>query len=640
MDLQVRLTVSPFLPIHQPALGVSSLLAVLQRAGIEADVSYYNLDYVAEVSASLHLFITKVPQHCLLGEMLFAKALWGEKAAPWRDYFRSLVRHIRVQQARYVSTGEVRHGENIVDMLEEAEPRLRELHDASPHIVGRWADDIVAAGPRVVGISTTFQQNNASLALAKELRRRVSSDRMLVVFGGANCDDVMGEAIAASFPFVDCVVSGEGEDTFLEIVERVLHDPNAKTRLPRFIRSTRLVDLNRLPAPNFDHYFAALSGVEAVASPNLVAETSRGCWFGAKSHCKFCGLNGSTIVFRRKNAETVLQELVRLAERYRLRRFMMADNILDLQYVQDLLPRLAEHELELFYEIKPNLHRRHLRALHEAGVTAVQPGIESLDSGILKLIAKGATKLQNVQTLRWCFELGIDSYWSILYGFPGESPSAYEEMADLIRLLVHLPPPMQVLPFQMHRFSPYFFAAPEYRLHDVRPYWSYRFAYPTLTREQRHQLAYCFEFRYPNRYRPHEVAGEVLAAVPRWDLAFQRGAALTFEGVAPAIAIFDAREEGPAKQSPISALEYELLLELGEITTRRRLIERYSSVEVDPALARFDEEGWTISEGEKILSLVVDRQWRRHATRDMEPDDNSRRLSVSVGEARRSTSIA
>ena len=79
MAVQVRLVVTPFLPIHQPALGVSSLLAVLNHSGIEADVAYYNLDYVAEVSPEVHLFITKVPQHCLLGEMLFAKALWGER---------------------------------------------------------------------------------------------------------------------------------------------------------------------------------------------------------------------------------------------------------------------------------------------------------------------------------------------------------------------------------------------------------------------------------------------------------------------------------------------------------------------------------------------------------------------------------
>src|SRR5262249_22454474 len=156
-------------------------------------------------------------------------------------------------------------------------------------------------------------------------------------------------------------------------------------------------------------------------------------WFGAKSHCKFCGLNGNTMTFRRKSPDRVIQELSTLADRYGIRTVMMADNILDMGYFKDLMPRLKGHNFELFYEIKPNLKRQHLRSLWEAGVAAVQPGIESLDSSVLALMAKGCTTLQNVQVLRWCHELGIRTFWSILYGFPGETSAAYGAMAALIR---------------------------------------------------------------------------------------------------------------------------------------------------------------------------------------------------------------
>ena len=616
MTLQVRLIVTPFLPIHQPALGVSSLLAVLEQAGIEADVAYYNLDYVVELSPELHLFITRVPQHCLLGEMLFAKALWGDAALSWGDYFGTLKRCLREQHAQYVSTGEVRHGERIGEMLDEAEPRLAELYEASPRIIKSWADDVLRANPRVVGFSTTFQQNNASLALAKELRGRVSRDRMLILFGGANCDEAMGQAIEASFPFVDCVVCGEGEEILLEIVKPLLCGPACPPPLPRFARARSLVDLNQLPPPNFNHYFTALRRMESAPRANLVAETSRGCWFGVKSHCKFCGLNGSTMTFRRKDPDHVIQELSFLSERYGSRRFMMTDNILDMRHLEDLLPRLAGQGFELFYEIKPNLQRRHLQTLRDAGVSAVQPGIESLDTSVLKLIAKGSTRLQNLQTLRWCFELDIDAYWSILYGFPGETREAYEQIAALIPLLVHLPPPMQVLPFQMHRFSPYFFDALNHGLHEVRPYWSYSFAYPGLADEERGEIAYCFEFRYHDRDRPEEFAAPVLAAVAQWDRAHHHGAVLTFEEDALGLSVLDSRrDEAAVRNSRLSLLEHDLLLDLGDITSRTTISQRFPSPKAALAIEHFIEEGWVISEGERLLSVIVDRQWRQHEHR-------------------------
>ena len=46
---QVQFVIAPFLPCHQPALGVSSLVAVLHRAGISAGVSYLNIELGASV---------------------------------------------------------------------------------------------------------------------------------------------------------------------------------------------------------------------------------------------------------------------------------------------------------------------------------------------------------------------------------------------------------------------------------------------------------------------------------------------------------------------------------------------------------------------------------------------------------------
>src|SRR5262249_59991911 len=106
-------------------------------------------------------------------------------------------------------------------------------------------------------------------------------------------------------------------------------------------------------------------------------------------------------------------------------RVMMADNILDTKCLSTVIPRLRGAGLELFYEVKSNLTKASLAAMRAAGVTWIQPGIESLSNLTLQVMGKGTTAIQNIQLLRWCAELGVKPSWNILYGFPGEDPAEF-----------------------------------------------------------------------------------------------------------------------------------------------------------------------------------------------------------------------
>lgn len=100
--------------------------------------------------------------------------------------------------------------------------RLESMYLESEEHIRQWARGILADEPRIVGFSTTFQQTVASLALAKELRRLRTVDELTIIFGGANCEADMGRAIADNFPFVDHVVSGEGENIIVPLVTHYL----------------------------------------------------------------------------------------------------------------------------------------------------------------------------------------------------------------------------------------------------------------------------------------------------------------------------------------------------------------------------------------------------------------------------------
>jgi ribosomal peptide maturation radical SAM protein 1 len=246
--------------------------------------------------------------------------------------------------------------------------------------------------------------------------------------------------------------------------------------------------------PDYSDYVAQLSdhGIKDEVYGMLYFESSRGCWWGAKHHCTFCGLNGPTMAFRRKDAEKVYREIVYLLQEYGCTRLFSTDNILAMEYFKDLLPKLASSNLglQIFYEVKGNLRWEQLKLMRDAGITEIQPGIESFSSRLLQLMDKGITGIQNVQLLRWCAELDINTYYNILHGFPQERPEDYTGLDRLFLKLSHLNPP-GLHPVMFERFSPYHSARDRYKLH-LKAHSDYGFIYPA-SRVNLEKIAYMFE---------------------------------------------------------------------------------------------------------------------------------------------------
>jgi len=253
--------------------------------------------------------------------------------------------------------------------------------------------------------------------------------------------------------------------------------------------------MDSLPLPDYRHYFQALneSTLTNLIKPGLLAESSRGCWWGEKFHCTFCGLNGVGMQYRLKSPERVLDELSELKRLYGIGNIQFVDNILDMSYFKTVLPKLAasDEKFSLFYETKANLKREQVELLAQAGVKYIQPGIESLDDRLLKLLEKGNSALMNLQLLKWCCELDIDVSWNLLSGIPGESDDWYGKMAEWLPSIFHLQPPTGVSRIRYDRFSPYHMRPRDFDL-TLEPSRTYPYVYP-LAKESLMRLAYSFE---------------------------------------------------------------------------------------------------------------------------------------------------
>jgi hypothetical protein len=125
-------------------------------------------------------------------------------------------------------------------------------------------------------------------------------------------------------------------------------------------------------------------------------------------------------------------------------------------HLRDFLPRMRERGApwHLHYETKANLKDREVKLCSEAGVVALQPGIESLSSDVLKLMCKGVRAMQNVLVIYTMTRYRIIPAYNFIFGFPFEVPKFYFNILKLIPALHHLHPPETVVPALITRFAP------------------------------------------------------------------------------------------------------------------------------------------------------------------------------------------
>jgi ribosomal peptide maturation radical SAM protein 1 len=488
----------------------------------------------------------------------------------------------------------------------------------------------------LVGFTSMFSQNAATLAMARMIKAR--NPGVVVVVGGANCEAPMGRELLDNAPVLDFVFSGPSLRSFPELVRCLMEGDTAGCHRIDGVFSRRnrvqeaggcstgtLVSLGDVPAvrafghendinelvefdyePFLDRYDAAFPGRER---PILLFETSRGCWWGERAHCTFCGLNGSTISYRSMRPEAAFTVFNGLFEHaHRIRELQSVDNILPKSYLTDVLPYLdVPPNLLMFYEVKADLSEDDFRVLAKARVLRIQPGIEALNTSTLKLMRKGTSVFQNLGFLMNAVRYEILPAWNLLIGFPGEEIEIYEKYYRDLPLFTHLHPPAGVFPVRFDRFSPYFEEAREYGL-DLHPLDWYEFTYP-FPAESLARFAYYFADRnYEAQYATNaaRMLSRLRERVERWKTLWDEGPRpeLRMEVRGGTAWIFDSRSGAPLEY-PVDAEGRQVLEALSTAKKVGALQKELPGTDVEGQLAALMERGLVFHEGERYLSLIV-----------------------------------
>ena len=624
----ILLVLMPYASVERASLAIGSLASGLRCAGLDADSDYPNLRFADLIGLDAYESINTSPIFYQIGEWSFSQA-----AFPGADMD---------------TDGYLSHLEELLP-IEGLAQRLEAVQRAATWFVDRTARDILARGARIVGASTVFQQNNASLAL---LRRIKALDPTVVtLLGGGNCEGRMGWTLHQQCDFVDYTVSGEADALLAPLCTDILTGApdlpsdglppgvfgpahRGRPAPPDAALYARVADMSQVALPDFDPYFDGLSrtGFGQRVVPGLPVEAARGCWWGQKHHCTFCGISTSGMHFRAKTSAQFRPELDTLSDRYGVTRMSPADNIVEPSYFKSFLPDLAasDRRFDIFFQTKANLKRAQLEALAGAGVRWLQPGIEALSDEMLALLTKGASMMINLQFLKWARQEGIWLLWHILNGAPGEQDDWYAETAAWLPLVPHFQPPSSpgMNRIRFNRFSPYAERPDTFGL-TLEPAWAYAHTYP-FSRDVMRDLAYYFSDR------EMDVAalrgdGPGTAAMPAAIGAWYHGftdpsgpipvlradaPTLTAHATSDGWDVTDTRPVRVADTHRLGALDVAILRACDACCTQsavhKRLSDTTTPADVQARIDALVDARLILRRGDLILSLVFDRAPRAY----------------------------
>ncbi|MBF0380932.1 MAG: tetratricopeptide repeat protein [Magnetococcales bacterium] len=281
----------------------------------------------------------------------------------------------------------------------------------------------------LVGL-TCMTHNLRGVAAITTLIRKLKPNAHIVA-GGTHATALPKETLQ-HFKAVDTVVIGEGEDTFLNIVENMesnkpiegiagtaWRDEQNRVQIATF--RNRIDDLDKLASPH--DYF----------SLHLLI-TSRGCPF----RCTFCGSEiqwGSKL--KMNSAEHVLQQLDNIVNKNQIKSLAIKDDTFTairkrtIQICQQIVKRGINFIWSCDTRVN-SLDEEVLRAMRMAGCQQISVGVESGSEEILKTIKKKLIPKRVIEVTKMARKYGLQVRFYLIVGNRGENLGTFQNSVQLI----------------------------------------------------------------------------------------------------------------------------------------------------------------------------------------------------------------
>lgn len=297
--------------------------------------------------------------------------------------------------------------------------------------------------PDIVGLSSTTLGIDSAATLAGHIKAELPG--ALIMVGGPHVSAVPGQTMNR-YPVFDLAVLGEGEGTFVELLDALsnkgcLDDINGICyRADGILRSnpgrTFIRDLDSLPFPAWDllddfprRYTPAPFKVKCLPSASLVS--SRGC----PNQCIFCDRSVFGTACHSFSADYVISMMRDLYDNHGIRHICFEDDtfVTFKKRLTEICNRLIELKLDLSWSCLGRVNHvnsESLALMKRAGCWQISFGIESGSQEILDTIHKNVTLEQIESAVNMCSKAGILNKGFFIVGHPRETIATLSQTLD------------------------------------------------------------------------------------------------------------------------------------------------------------------------------------------------------------------
>ncbi len=307
---------------------------------------------------------------------------------------------------------------------------LRSFNEKKNNIWNEVKNTIESYQPDIVGLQV-FTDFVASAYNIAKMSKQINP-KCRVVMGGPHIS-VKADEVMSTCPEVDYLVIGEGEKTFIELidyfekgiikineVDGIVHRDGNKIKT----NNTRMVEKNLDGVPLPDR--SLLINEKRYTSEDMgLIMTSRGCPF----ECAFCVTERNT---RYGSVDRIIEEIKSVKKRYGTKQFTIKDDsfTVNKKRVKEFCEKLILSNIKIVWECNTRvdlINESLLKLMKKAGCIFIKVGIETGSEKILKKMNKKVTFDQMIEAARLFRKIGIHWTGYFIIGVPGETREDIEK---------------------------------------------------------------------------------------------------------------------------------------------------------------------------------------------------------------------
>ena len=294
----------------------------------------------------------------------------------------------------------------------------------------------------VIGVTATTLLYKSAMKLITIAKQ--TQPQAVTVLGGSH-GTFWDENALNEYPSLDIVVRREGEQTFIELLERLQTQSGLssllgityrnKDKITRNADRSFIEDLDSLPFPA--HHLLPLENLKHNGKILFPLISSRGCVYW----CDFC----STVrmfgrAYRMRSAKNVVDEMQFVHDKYGVDQVTFYDDAftVDRDRVVKICDELHARKLHMIWDCGTRVDmvdRELMKTMRDAGCIAVWLGVESGSEAILGAMNKSIKLNQTRRAYKTAHDVGLMTIANVVLGFPGETEQTARETIRFVKEL-------------------------------------------------------------------------------------------------------------------------------------------------------------------------------------------------------------